>query len=103
MAGIKKPEKVEKTWKKVLTNGGRGGILTKLSGAEPVGEIKSKSFLKNLKKVLDKSFSMCYLNKVAADAKRIGCQKTLKKVLDKRNEVWYDKQASPNNGVYLVN
>ena len=57
---------------------------------------KIKSFLKNLKKVLDKSFSMCYLNKVAADVKRIGCQKTLKKVLDKRDEVWYDKQASPD-------
>ena len=68
-------------------------MLTKLSGAEPVSEIKSKSFLKNLKKVLDKSFSICYLNKVAADTKRIGCQKTLKKVLDKRDEVWYSKQA----------
>ena len=89
--------------KKVLTNRERGGILTKLSGAELVSGVKIKSFLKNLKKVLDKDFLMCYLNKVAADTKRIGCQKTLKKVLDKRNEVWYDTQASPNNGVYLVN
>jgi len=87
----------------VLTNEGRGGILTKLSGAEPVSEVKIKKFFEKLEKVLDKDFLMCYLNKVAADTKRIGCQKTLKKVLDKRNEVWYDKQASPNNGVYLVN
>ena len=87
----------------MLTNGDRGGILTKLSGGNAERRDEIESFLKNLKKVLDKSFSMCYLNKVAADAKRIGCQKTLKKVLDKRNEVWYDKQASPNNGVYLVN
>ena len=87
----------------MLTRLGWCGILTKLSGAKPAGGIKSKSFLKNLKKVLDKSLLMCYLNKVAADTKRIGCQKTLKKVLDKRDEVWYDKQASPNNGVYLVN
>ena len=82
--------------KKVLTKGERGGILTKLSGAELVSEVKIKKFLKNLKKVLDKSFSICYLNKVAANTKRIGCQKTLKKVLDKRDEVWYDKQASPD-------
>ena len=87
----------------MLTNEGRGGILTKLSGAEPVSEVKIKKFFEKLEKVLDKDFLMCYLNKVAADTKRIGCQKTLKKVLDKRNEVWYDKQASPNNGVYLVN
>ena len=89
--------------KKVLTKGERGGILTKLSGAELVSGVKIKKFLKNLKKVLDKDLLMCYLDRVAADTKRIGCQKTLKKVLDKRNEVWYDKQASPNNGVYLVN
>ena len=64
---------------------------------------KNQKVFEKLEKVLDKDFLMCYLNKVAADTKRIGCQKTLKKVLDKRNEVWYDKQASPNNGVYLVN
>ena len=46
---------------------------------------------------------ICYLNKVAANNEWIARRKTLKKVLDKRNEVWYDKQASPNNGVYLVN
>ena len=52
--------------KKVLTKGERGGILTKLSGAEPVSEVKIKKFFEKLKKVLDKDFLMCYLNKVAA-------------------------------------
>ena len=85
----------------VLTKGACGGILTRLSGATPGGKIKIEKFLKNLKKVLDKSFSMCYLNKVAADTKWIGCQKTLKKVLDKRDEVWYDKQASPSTACTL--
>ena len=84
-----------------MTKGECGGILTKLSGATPAGKIKTEKFLKNLKKVLDKSFSICYLNKVAADTKRIGCQKTLKKVLDKRDEVWYDKQASPDTACTL--
>ena len=56
MENIKKTKKVEKKRKKVLTNGLRGDILTKLSGAEPVGGLKIESFLKNLKKVLDKSF-----------------------------------------------
>ena len=58
MGNIKKVKKDEKCGKKVLTNGLRGDILTKLSGAEPVSGLKIESFLKNLKKVLDKSFSI---------------------------------------------
>ena len=65
--------------KKVLTNGERGGILTKLSGAELVSGVKSKSFLKNLKKVLDKDFLMCYLNKVAADTETDRLSKNFEK------------------------
>ena len=56
---------------------------------------KIKKFFEKLEKVLDKRFLMCYLNKVAADTKRIGCQKTLKKVLDKRDEVWYSNEDPP--------
>ena len=41
--------------KKVLTKGERGGILTKLSGAEPVSGVKIKNFLKNFKKFLTKT------------------------------------------------
>ena len=58
MENIKKTKKSRKKRKKVLTNGVHGDILTKLSGAEPVSGLKIESFLKNLKKVLDKSFSI---------------------------------------------
>ena len=58
MENIKKTKKSRKKRKKVLTNEVRGDILTKLSGAEPVSGLKIESFLKNLKKVLDKSFSI---------------------------------------------
>ena len=86
-----------------MTNGGWFGILPKLSVAANAATVSTKKNLKKFKKVLDSLVEMCYLNKVAANDKRIASRKTLKKVLDKRNEVWYDKQASPNNGVYLVN
>jgi len=36
--------------KKVLTKGERGGILTKLSGAEPVSGVKIKKFFEKLEK-----------------------------------------------------
>ena len=36
--------------KKVLTNRERGGILAKLSGAEPVSEVKIKKFFEKLEK-----------------------------------------------------
>ena len=36
---------------------------------------------------------ICYLNKVAANNKWIARRKTLKKVLDKRNEIWYSNKA----------
>ena len=35
---------------KVLTNRERGGILTKLSGAEPAGRVKIKKFFEKLEK-----------------------------------------------------
>ena len=38
---------------------------------------------------------ICYLNKVAANNEWIARRKTLKKVLDKRNEVWYSSKAPP--------
>ena len=50
---------------------------------------------KYFKKVLDSLIKMCYLNKVAANDKRIARRKTLKKVLDKRDEVWYSSKAPP--------
>ena len=61
MPAIKKLEKSRKSRKKVLTNGEMGGILTELSGAEPAAGYKSKKFFEKLEKVLDKSFSICYL------------------------------------------
>ena len=44
MGNIKKVKKDEKCGKKVLTNGLRGDILIKLSGAEPAGGLKIESF-----------------------------------------------------------
>ena len=38
---------------------------------------------------------ICYHNKVAANNKWIARRKTLKKVLDKRNEIWYSDKAPP--------
>ena len=38
---------------------------------------------------------ICYLNKVAANNEWIARRKTLKKVLDKRNEIWYSDKAPP--------
>ena len=58
-----------------------------------------KKDLKKPKKVLDSLIEMCYLNQVAANNERIAGQKTFrktsKKVLDKRNEVWYSSKAPP--------
>ena len=58
------------------------------------GEYK-KEFERIRKKVLDSLVEMCYLNQVAANNKRIARRKSLKKVLDKRDEVWYSKKAPP--------
>ena len=71
------------------------GNLTKLSARTGGAKKETQVFEKNLKKDLDKNECMCYLNKVAANPKRIGRQKTLKKVLDKRDEVWYSSKAPP--------
>ena len=38
-----------------------------------------KKETKKDEKGVDKDFLVCYLNKVAADAKRIGCQKNFEK------------------------
>ena len=45
--------------------------------------------------MLDSLVEMCYLNQVAANNERIASRKTLKKVLDKRDEVWYSMKAPP--------
>jgi hypothetical protein len=56
---------------------------------------KYKKEFEKIQKVLDSLVEMCYLNKVAANDKRIASRKTLKKVLDKRDEVWYSSKAPP--------
>ena len=45
--------------------------------------------------MLDSLIEICYLNQVAANNKWIASRKTLKKVLDKRNEIWYSNKAPP--------
>ena len=56
---------------------------------------KYKKEFEKIQKVLDSLVEICYLNKVAANDKRIARRKTLKKVLDKRDEVWYSSKAPP--------
>ena len=66
----------EKTWKKVLTNGGRFGILPKLSA--PL-RARRKKVLKNWKKVLDKRDRVWYSIKAVHAAEACG-GKSLKKL-----------------------
>ena len=73
---------------------------------------KGKKRRKKSKKGVDKWDMLWYSNKAVAEVntsrerKRIrnglSVKELLKKVLDKRNEVWYDKKVPPR-GVYLVN
>ena len=79
----------------MLTKVKKFGILSKLSAAARAAAVSAKKNLKNSKKVLDSQIEMCYLNQVAANNKRIARRKSLKKVLDKRDEVWYSKKAPP--------
>ena len=65
-----------KTWKKVLTNGGRFGILPKLSA--PPGA-QRKKVLKNLKKVLDKRDRVWYSIKAVCSAESAAEKKVEKK------------------------
>ena len=78
-----------------MTNTGGFGILPKLSAAANAVAISTKKNLKKFEKVLDSLVEICYLNQVAANDKRIASRKTLKKVLDKRDEVWYSSKAPP--------
>ena len=55
MAGIKK---IEKDRKKVLTNEGGFGILSKLSLSSLLGEPAGKTRSKNLEKTVDKQQTM---------------------------------------------
>ena len=79
----------------MLTKGEAFGILSKLSAAANAAAVSTKKNLKKFKKVLDRMIKICYLNKVAANNKWIARRKTLKKVLDKRNEIWYSDKAPP--------
>ena len=60
-------KKVEKTEKKLLTNGGRGGIIYELSRE---GGGRRKAAGENLKKVLDKAEPMRYNAKAAREKRR---------------------------------
>ena len=75
------------------------GILSKLSAAARAAAVSTKKNLKEFEKVLDSLVETCYLNQVAANNERIAGRKTFrktsKKVLDKRNEVWYSSKAPP--------
>ncbi len=77
-----KTGKSEKNWDKVLTKGRSSGILTKLS----------------LRRVSRRGREAGSGAKNGTDR-----MKTLKKALDKRDEVSYNSNVPPVRGVYLVN
>ena len=75
-------------------------VAEETASARKTGE---QEVLKNFKKTVDNSERICYLNKVAADAKRTASRMLPKKVVDKQNEVLYNSNVPPESGVYLVN
>ena len=98
----------QKSWWKVLTKGGRSGILHKSPKAR--GNLKRRfrekeveKTSRNFLKPLDKRKTLWYNTKVAAKRqprKRANGKqelekswKNFQKVLDKRKKLWYNKQA----------
>jgi len=59
------------------------GILSKLSVAARAAAVSTKKEFEKFKKVLDSLVEMCYLNRVAANDRRIASQKPFEKLRKK--------------------